>query len=390
MTYALFMNKSFTKNQTFILILFLLQITWSLKAMSDVTQLKTQLATSPDNLKLRYELAKDYFDQNQFQKASETLMEKSEALNQDSLVLLITSFQKLNDSVHELKFLEQLTASYPKFPQGFVLLGDFHFRKSQEKNDPRNSMNSLAAYKAAIEINPLHRPAYDGLLKAYEKYKNYYELRILLEDMTKRFGKSAEILSHLCRRHTIDGYFVTGRKSCLEAISLDGNIPDNYVYLSLIENNEGNIAKAEGLLKKATTQFPQSEFAASNFADFLIQQKNLPSAETFYKAAATVNKKSFRAQIGLGKVAFELKHYDSALEAYKLACELNPFLSIKSLKRATDLLRHRREEKYEDRFSALMGKCITTSNDTRAPASVPTEEYRSPFALYSRNKIIDN
>lgn len=357
---------------------------------SDTLQLQKQLHSNPENLKLRFELAKEYFDSSQYQKASELLMEKSEALNQDSLILLVTCFQKLNDPIHELKFLEQLTASYPKFAQGFVLLGDFHFKKSLEKNDPRSSMNSLAAYKAAIEINIVHRPAYEGLLKAYEKYKNFYELRILLEDMVKRFGKSSDLLSHLCRRHTVDGYFVTGRKSCIEAISINNSNPDNYIYLSLIENNEGNLPKAEALLKKATTLFPLSEFAASNYADFLIQQKNLPSAESFYKNATNANNQSFRAQIGLAKVAFELKHYESALNAYKIACDLNPFHSIKSLKRASDLLRHRREEKFEDRFSSLMGKCITSNSDSRAPASTTTDEYRSPFALYSRNKILDN
>lgn len=371
---------------TFVLNAFLVFYSETSKAESNLESLKSQLISNPENLKMRYELAKNYFDKKQFQLAADILIEKVETLNQESLILLVDCYKKLNDPVHELKFLEQLTTTYSKYAPGFVKLGDYYFRKSLEKNDPKTSMNTLSAYKTAIEISPIYRPAYDGLLVAYEKYKNYYELRILLGDMLKHFGKSPEVLSHLCRRYTLDSFFVNARKFCNEAISMDIQNPDNIVYLALVENNEGQIQKAEALLKKVTSQFPRSEFAHANYADFLIQQKNLLAAENSLKLATSADKNSFRAQLGLAKVSFELKHYESSLDAYKKACQINPYLTYKYIKRATDLLRHKRESKAEDSFSTAMGRCVTKGTETRSPAS-NKEEFRSPFAMYSKNKL---
>lgn len=270
------------------------------------------------------------------------------------------------------------------------MLGDFYYKLSLEKKDPRQTANTLAAYKNAIEINPNHRPAYDGLLKAYEKYNNFYELRILLEDMVKRFGKSNSTLAQLCRRNTIDGYFVNARKTCSEAINMDNKNPENYVYLSLVENNEGQTAKADAILKKVTTEFPQSEIAASNYGDYLIQQKNLPGAENLFQQAAKADPNSFRAHLGLALVGFELKHYESALTAYKNACKTNPHQAMKYIKRATDLLRHRRESHLENKYSNIMAKCTISRDNDRSTASLSSlkDEFRSAFALYSKNKAI--
>jgi tetratricopeptide (TPR) repeat protein len=355
-------------------------------AEGDLSTLKAQVAANPDDLKLRQDLAQKHFEIGEFESAIEVLKPKAESLTKEGLMLLGKAYLKLNDTLNEHKVLEQLTVNYPKFAPGFVLLGDYFFRVSQAKNDPRISMNCLAAYKSAIELNPSHRPAYDGLLKAYEKYKNFYELRILLGDMTKRFGKSAQIMSQLCRRNTIDGFFVNGRKACMEAIALDTNNPDNFVYLALIENNEGDLKRADNLLKKASAKFSNSEFTASNYADFLTQQKNLPGAENYFRLATKADPKSFRAQIGLAQTSFVLKHYEPALEAFKEACAIYPHLTYRLLRKSADLLRHRDEKKLEQRYTSAMERCLPSGGDSRTPA-VSKEEYRSPFALYSKNKI---
>jgi len=387
--YNIYLNPfKFILKTIFTIILMLNTVTW---ANSEIDSLKKELTSSPENLKLRHTIAQLYFEKGSYESTVEILKSKAEKLPQESLALLAISYQKLNDSINEIKFLEQLTASYPKYPNGFVMIGDYYYKKSLEKNDPRQSANALLSYKNAIEINPNFKPAYDGLLVAYEKYNNYYELRILLEDMLKRFGKSSQTLTGLCRRNTIDGYFVNARKICSEAINLDNKIPENYVYLSLVENNEGQIAKAEMLLKKVTTDFPKSEVAASNYADFLIQQKNLPGAENLYQQATQGDFNSFRAHIGLATVGFELKHYDSALIAYKNACNVNPHQTLKYLKRAADLLRHRKETNLENRYSSAISKCFVTKDNDRLPASLTSlkEEFRSAFALYSKNKNIN-
>ncbi len=357
---------------------------------NEVEVLKIELESNPENLKARHTLAQKYFDNKKYEQTVDVLKTKAEKLPQESLALLAKTYHKLDDQTNELKFLEQLTSNYPKYPQGFVMLGQFYFKKSLEKSDPRLSANTLAAYKNAIEINSNHRPAYDGLLAAYEKYHNFYELRILLGDMLKRFGKSNEILANLCRRNTIDGYFVNARKLCTEAINMDGDNPENYIYLSLVENNEGQTLKAEALLKKITTEFPRSEIAASNYADFLIQQKNLPKAATLFLQATQGDSNSFRAHIGLALVNFELKHYESALNAYKNACKVNPHQTLKHLKRATDLLRHRKENSLETKYSQITSKCLPSKELSRSPASLSAlkEEFRSAFALYSKNKNI--
>lgn len=355
---------------------------------ADLESLKKRLETSPDNLKVRHALAKAYLESEKYDLTIEVLKAKAEKLPADSLLLLAQAYQLNKDYLNENKALEQAASNNPTFAPAFVALGDFYYRNSLTKNDPKLVLNAQANYKQAIDLNPTLRPAYDGLLKAYESSKNFYELRILLGDMIKRFGKTTELMSHLCRRNTIDGFFVNARKLCREAITIDAKKPDNYIYLALIENNEGNLKKADSLLKKVTAKFTDSEFAQSNYADFLIQQKNLPGAQGYYKSAAKADSKSFRAQIGLAKTSFELKQYEMALEAYKEACSINPYQTYRLLKKASDWLRHKQESAMENRYAGIMEKCVVSSDETRAPAS-NKEDYRSPFAIYSKNQVPD-
>lgn len=373
-------------NRLFTIILFFGFLGFQSLASAGTEDLKKQLELNPNDLTLRQSLAQSYFDSKEYTLAIEVLKARGEKLPQESLTLLAHSYLKINDTLNEGKFLEQLTANYPTYAAGFVMLGDYHYRSSLVKNDPRFSMNCLAAYRKAIEINSSYRPAYEGLVKAYERYKNFYELRILLGDMAKHFGKTPEILAQLCRRNALDGYFVNARRLCIDAINSDSKNPDNYIYLSLVENNEGNIKKADSLLKKVTAKFPQSEFAQSNYADFLLQQKNLPGAETYFSFGAKADNKSYRAQLGLAQTSFELKHYESALEAYIQACALFPHTTYRLLRKAADLLRHRSENKLEAQYSSVLERCLPSKEDNRAPAS-SREEYRSPFALYSKNKL---
>lgn len=351
----------------------------------DLEVLKTKLEADPNNLSLRQDLGQLYFENQNWNLAIETLKPKAEKLDQNGLSTLALSYGKIDDLANEGKLLEQLTVNYPKYTEGFVLLGNHYFNKTKIKSDARIAMNCLAAYKKAIELNPAHRPAYDGLLKAYDQFKNPYELRVLLGDMAKRFGKKPDIIGQLCQRFTEWGVFAEARHHCIEAINLDANKPENYVYLALIENNEGNVKKADSLLKKVTAKFESSEFAQSNYADFLTQQKNLPGAEASYSMAVKADPKSYRAQIGLAQTSFELRHYESALESFKQACEIMPHWGYRLIRKAADTLRHRSEAKLEAQYANAMEKCLPEKDDNRSPASTK-EDFRSPFAIYAKTK----
>lgn len=362
----------------------------SVAQSATIETLKAQVNTSPDNLKLRLSLAKAYCAAENYEACIETLKAKAESLNEDGLILISEAYQKVNDPINERRFLEQLTTNYPKYVNGFVALGDFYFRQANQKSDPKIISACQSAYRSAIELNSFYRPAYDGLLRTYEKFQNFYELRILLGDMAKRFGRTPEIISSLCRRHTLDDYYSIARKYCKEAINLDPKNPENYVYMSLVENNQGEINKAEKLLRKVTEQFPDSEFAQSNFADFLTQQKNLIGAEKYFRQGAKADPKSLRAQLGLAQTSFDLKHYEPALEAYTQACTIYSPVTYRLLRKTVDLLRHRDEKRMEERYAQTLERCGSSGDDTqkRAPA-MARDDYRSPFAMKSKYKLPD-
>ena len=352
----------------------------ALSAPATEESLKAQLVKQPTNLKLRQQLAIVHFQNERYEQAIETLRANSERLSPENLMLLSECYAKLDDSTNEHKFLEQLTINYPQFLKGRVALGEYFLRMAQQKKQPKFAQEAEASFRLAIELNPNHRPAYEGLLKAYESLGNAYETRILLGDILKRFGKSPEVLSGLCRRNALDGFFPEAKRFCKDAISIAPKRPDNFVYLSLVENNEGNLKKANAILKKVATSFPDSEFASSSYADFLIQQKNILGAETYFTQASRANSQSFRAQIGLALTSFELKHYGAALEAFEKACTLLPHHTYKHLKRSTDLLRHRNEQKMQGTYQSAMNKCTTTSEESRLPAGTDKEGFVSPFA----------
>jgi tetratricopeptide (TPR) repeat protein len=347
---------------------------------AEIDDLKARVEASPDNLKLRQQLAEEYFEDGQFKDVINTLKPKSENVPRESLVLLAETYQALNDPMNENKILEQLTTNFPKYAMGFVMLGDFYYRSSVAKNDAKLLTESFSAFKTAIGLNAKERLAYEGLLKSYERSKNWYELRTLLGDMIAKFGKAPELLAKLCRRNTLDGYFVNARRACTDAILAAPKNTENFVYLALVENREGDLGRAEKILKKVTEKYPQSEFANSSYADFLIQQKNLPGAENHFRKACVANPNSFRAQFGLSQVSFELKHYDTALAAFKEACRISPHYAYKPLKRAVDMLRHRSEIKMENLFSNLIDQCVDNEDSSRMPASVQ-DDLKSPFYL---------
>lgn len=366
-------------------------------AVSDSSDKSEQVATSSSGsqkrrLKLKQEKAKTLFEAKKYDEALQIILEQQSSLTVEGYLLLGAIYNQLGNRVKEKATLEEMMAKFPSSGKGTAQLGTFYFRESTDaKNNEeilRLSKMSFDLFRKAIELEPERKGIYERLSEAFDYYQYNYELRVLTEDMMKKFGKSPLLLSRLCRLNAQDNFFKVARKKCLEAIEADSSLIEPYIYLALIETNQQNDLKAEKILRKAHQRFPKSELVASNLGELLRQKKNWEDSEKLYEKACLNGPDSFRSQMGLAKISFQLKHYEKALAALTNACRLQPNLTHNTLKFFKDYLRLSKDKTNEDKYQEVLNQCQIQMTKKDLPVLKATEK-NTTFAIYSRIKLDD-
>ena len=316
-----------------------------------IEKLKADIRKSPQNAPLIMDLARELYNQGQYDKTTALLWKHVDKIDRQSILLLAKSHEKRKEAPDMVRAVNLLLSKNEKDFEAHTLMGTAHQLDKKSKE-------AIESFKSAIEANPQYEPAYLGLIDLYEKREppNLYELRILYQDMVQNIGSRSVYLLKLCEINTLDGTFEAGIRSCNEAIIKDPKKADAYVYLGLSQKGMGEEGKADKTFQKTATKFPSSEFALYQYGKSLEDHKNFLEAMKVYKKATEANDKAARSWLGLATSSFEVRKYDVSLIAYKNACRLDKKTAV-AFRRATTLLRNQKNSDWVRQFENSSDNC---------------------------------
>ncbi|MEK2689361.1 tetratricopeptide repeat protein [Bdellovibrio sp. GT3] len=316
-----------------------------------VEQLKAEIRKQPQNTKLVVKLAEEFYAQKDYQKVTLLLWKNIDKIDRNAILLLARAHEARGETGDMIRALNNLVSKDEKDAEAYSLLGNAYTMQKKPKE-------ALENYKLAIEANPKLEPPYRALLKMYEDRTppNYYEMRILAQDMIDNIGKRADFLEILCDVNTKDSTYDAGVTSCKETIQADSKRASAYVNLGLNMKGMGDDDKAKTTLKKAATDFPKSEFAQYTYGRLLEDDKSSIEAMKYYKVGTEADPKSARSWLGLATTSFEIKKYEVAFIAYKNACKYDKKNAV-AFRRATTVLRNSRNSEWTGKFESASENC---------------------------------
>ncbi|UYL10617.1 tetratricopeptide repeat protein [Bdellovibrio sp. SKB1291214] len=316
-----------------------------------VEQLKTEIKKDPKNTKLVVQLAQEFYNQKDYEKVTLLLWKQIDKIDRPAILLLARAHEARNETGDMIRALNNLIGKNDKDFEAYSLLGNAYVLQKKPKE-------ALESYKSAIEANPKYEPPYNALMKMYETRQppNYYEMRILAQDMIDNIGKRPEYLEKLCEVNTNDGTFEAGVTTCREVIQKDPKRASAYVNLGLSMKGMGDDDKAKATLKKAADDFPKSEFAQYTYGNLLEEDKSSIEAMRYFKTGTEADPKSARSWLGLATSSFDNKKYDVSLIAYKNACKFDKKNAV-AFRKATTILRNSRVTEWVGKFESASENC---------------------------------
>jgi tetratricopeptide (TPR) repeat protein len=165
--------------------------------------------------------------------------------------------------------------------------------------------------------------------KSYRKLENYFEAKTALQDAMKLDNKSGnQFLLDICILDTEDSDHAAVELDCGKIVRQN---PKDYlalIYLGISHRERENYKEAQKYFEKSA-QIQKSEFAMSCLGELFYLQKNLGKAIEAFKAAAAIEPRSGRAQMGAAKSLYEMLRYDEALPYFINACKLDRAATVK-------------------------------------------------------------
>jgi tetratricopeptide (TPR) repeat protein len=297
---------------------------------SRIEDLKAQFKANPKDVKIISALAQGFFDSEDYEKASALLWENIEKIERQDMLLLIKAHEKRNEQDQILKAIQILLSKRANDAEALTLQGRAYLSKSRQLSPAESKRQKLPSLgleslKKALEADPKYVPAYEEIAKIYDRKDkpNFYELRLVYQDMIEKIGPKHEFFAKLCKIDFLDGVNDPAIESCNKAIQLDDSSPDSHVYLGLVYRQIGENEKGIKILKEAAKKFPKSLFALESYAKSMSEEKNFIEAFKFYEQCLLLNKQTETCLVGAGVAASELQKFEKSLNYLKLACDIS-------------------------------------------------------------------
>lgn len=311
--------------------------------------LKKMLSKRPDDLDLHLRLGVVYLKKKQVDKAIVHLRRTNENPTEESLKWSINAYNIKGDYKEVLRNLKILTTLKPRSPEIKTHIGATYVKLHDYDN-------AVLGFREALKVYPKHLPALWGLIDVYEKKKNNYEMRLILNDIVKFYPKNVKAISKLCQIDTEENLFKPALNSCQKAIFLDQSNASNHVYLGLAYKYSEKQKAAMKILTKAAKQFPKSEFAQFVVASLSEDISNWEAALKYFKQCTVADKLSKRCFLGRGRVLLEMGDYSKSLKSYVRACNIDKSSYSKILE-AVGKLRQKKVYKWSSKFKQAARSC---------------------------------
>jgi len=317
-----------------------------------VELLKEKIRKNPTQLKLVVRLAKEFYDQGDYEKTGLLLWKQIDRLDLNDMALLAKSHQKAGQLIDMRKVAELMIGKNDKFAESYLLLAQtYDLKNSKEKELAKNN------FIKAIELESNNVEAILKLVEIYYSESNLYEARTLLSDMLKKNPENPQLTSALCEVLSLDSLHDDTRRVCPQAIRLAPEVVDNYVYNGISYKETETWPEAHKWFQTAVDKFPTSEFALICLAEAQQQKKDTVGAYKSLKAAHQAQPSSNRALLAYAKASFDLKKLDEALEGYAILCARNKNYAVELRRAIQDLRKSSFKNDETARFEAALRTC---------------------------------
>ncbi len=260
--------------------------------------------------------SKKLIGQKQYPAATAILWANIEHLDEADLITLTKAHYLNKDYFEATKAANLALAKNDANFEALTYLGLCQLRKKKDRE-------AKEFFRRASEINPVYLPAVNGLVEIYEKNSNFYELRLIYQDLMKHVGEKAEYLTKLCDIDTKDAISEGAQQNCRKAITADPNVPENYSNLGLVYHNIHETAKAKDQLRLAADKFPKSETNQFNYARFLEEQKNYVEAFKYFGRCVKINDYIENCWVGYTSSSFQIQKFSETMVGLKKSCVFN-------------------------------------------------------------------
>lgn len=326
----------------------------------EVSRLEENVRKNPKNKRSREFLADHYSAKKNWKNVIRVLAPISESANDKQLALLVKAYIETKDS-HGAEVLVKaiLSKDTADIDTALLLVKIYNlqaqFAPSKEIKDEKVK-SSIKVLKAAQNTDPENKKVYDLWLETLESFVPHfqYDALIVLERMGKaKVRYRPKHYSSLCRYNYLAGYTKQALESCKEATQRDEKNPVNWIYLGKSHISAGEKNRGQRMLASVGKKYAHSEEALWATANMYQESKDLVSAYDFYKKASQHKDSKPRDFLGLAVVAFELKKYQEALDAFRKHCSTSKVLDHE-FRRASGYLKNKPywQKKYR---SAMQG-----------------------------------
>lgn len=306
-----------------------------------IEQIKAQIRKTPRNLLLVIDLAQEFYNIGDYEKTTLLLWKQVENLNHKGLILLLKAHHQRGDTEQVIKVAQMLIVKNPKDAEAHTYEGLAHLSKvkvsdSVELKKSKEKV-ALESFKKAIEADSKYQPAYEAIEKIYDNPKrpNFYELRMLYQDMIDNIGGHFEFYQKLCKINALDGVNEPAIEACTKSMQLNDEIPENYVFLARAHKQMGNSEKTMKLLKDASAKFPKSDFVLESYAKYLEDDKNFIDAYKYYDQCVSVAEKNEACLAGAATSGVQIQKYEKGLQYLIQACAISRKHSVLARKLAS-------------------------------------------------------
>jgi tetratricopeptide (TPR) repeat protein len=222
----------------------------------------------------------------------------------NSIALALMGQNKESQAIEEL---EKDVKISPLSSFSYFLLGQLYLQQQEYEKAGEN-------YKKATEIQPDYTNAYYGLFTLSSRLKQPDKAKEYMAVFKKLKDRDMEILK---QRNEATDDLIDMRKGAVGTYLLAGQM----------YQAEGNLQKAEEILKRATTFDPNNILCHERLASLYIKLNRITDAIGSYKKIAEINPKDPLGYLNIGILSERLKQMDNAEKSFRKVIEVAPGLS---------------------------------------------------------------
>jgi len=246
-------------------------------------------------------------EKEQFDRAV-TLLRKALEIRPNAADLRSDIAKALMDSGRYVEAITELQQEIKVFPSSFTA----HFQLAEAYRQQKEYDKAVEHYEQTIRLEPEHRHAHYGLAMVYTRMGQRDEAR----EHLAVFGKL---------RDKVDSIYGTRQIGSREYLaSLRASLIKTYLDAERLYRNNGNIAKSEELLNRASGLDRNNTRCLERLASLYYTTNRASKALECFEKIARVDPNNPISYLNIGQIATQLKMFEKAERAFRRTIALTP------------------------------------------------------------------